>query len=179
MATFYQTTLIQSRSISEFPYIKVREFLYRFKTESRHTYFIVVEEYINHLFAVKFYAKDHRLSPNKFKLLTNSNTPKETRSIILTCIHTGFNLLKDYPDYSFAFIGCPKYNSDEDFRNNQRFRIYCRIVTTFISGKNFRYYSDTEYSTCLLINERELARNPQLFNVYQQMYYDHIVSFLE
>lgn len=179
MATYYQTTLVQSVPISESPYIKLREFLYRFKTDSRNTYLIVVEEYVNQLFGIKFYFKQHRLSKNKFKLLTGTNNPKEVRSILITCLHVGFNLLENYPNYSFAFIGCPKLNTDETYNNNQRFRLYRRIVSTFVSDEKFNYYSDEKYSTYLLINRNALAQNPQLFNIYQKMYNDHIVSFLD
>lgn len=179
MATFYPVKFIQSKNTNDLPHIKVREFLYRFKTESNHVYFIQVEEFVNKLFAVKFYAKDHRLSRNKYKLLTNKNNIKEARSIILTCIHVGFILLNDFPKHSFAFIGCPKYGSDETYYDNQRFRVYNRFVTTFIDAKKFRCYTDPKYSTCLLINEKSIDENKELFNMYQKMYNDHIVSFLE
>lgn len=62
MATFYPVKFIQVKNNNELPHIKVREFLYRFKTESNHIYFIEVEEFVNKLFAVKFYAKDHIVS---------------------------------------------------------------------------------------------------------------------
>lgn len=179
MASFYATTLIQTPQTNEPPYIKIREFLYRFKTASNHTYFILVEEYINQLFGIKFYAKNHRYSLNKYKLLTRNNNPQEVRSIFLTCLHIGSELSKKYPNHSFAFIGCPKYNSNETYENNQRFRLYRRMVTTFISEDKFVSYQDKKYSTFLLINQSALLQDPQLLITYRKMYLEHIISLLD
>ncbi len=59
--------------------------LYRFKsTKSKLVYIVRVEEYEYSIYAVKFYQKNHSLSKNKYRMMTNTYEP---RRIINTCIN--------------------------------------------------------------------------------------------
>ena len=69
MPSFYSVVRLLNKKVDEPPYIKVGEFLYRFKTEKKETYLVLVEEYVNQLFVVKFYLKAHQHSKNKYKEL--------------------------------------------------------------------------------------------------------------
>lgn len=64
--------------------------LYRFKSsKSNLTYIVRVEIYPQHIYAVKFYLKNHSDSPNKYRLMTNTYEP---RRIINTCINIMISL---------------------------------------------------------------------------------------
>ena len=189
MPSFYSVVRLLNKKVDEPPYIKVGEFLYRFKTEKKETYLVLVEEYVNQLFVVKFYLKAHQHSKNKYKELIckldscqehkKDSVPRNSRKIIFTCMEVCRQLSEQYPLHSFAFIGCPKLGTDETYENNQRFRIYGKIALTFVSNDNFRHYEDKKYSVFILINQANLKENVNLFNLYQSMYMKHIVGFLE
>ena len=62
--------------------------IYRFKsTKSNLVYLIRVERYEHNMYAVKFYQKNHRLSPKKYQILSNTF---EARRIIYTCMNIMF-----------------------------------------------------------------------------------------
>lgn len=64
--------------------------------------------------------------------------------------------MEDYSQASFGFIGSRTFDKKsftvEDFQNNQRFRIYRRIVEQKIGFKVFAHYVYEAISGYLLIN---------------------------
>ena len=77
--------------------------LYHFKSTKSHLWYIVrVEYYTCHIYGVKFYPKNFRLSPDKYRLMTNTFEP---RRIINTCINVMLQVYDKDSKASFGFIG--------------------------------------------------------------------------
>ena len=120
--------------------------LYRFKsTKSNLVYIVRVEQYKCNIYAVKFYQKSHRLSPNR---------------IINTCINIMLSIYKENPKASFGFIGANGFN--EDTVCTKRYRVYARIIATYFSDKFFYHKENIEKSAYMLINNIALKENPDL-----------------
>lgn len=148
--------------------------LYRFKsTKSNLVYIVRVEKYRYNIYAVKFYQKNHRLSKDKYRILTNTYEP---RRIINTCINIMLSIYKKDPKASFGFIGAN--NLDEDVNCTKRYRVYARIVATYFSDTYFYHKENVDKSAYMLINNIALNENPNLtkqievFFMEQYEYFD-------
>lgn len=107
--------------------------LYRFKSsKSKLVYIVRVEEYEHNIYAVKFYQKNHSLSKNKYRIMTNTNEP---RRIINTCINIMLSVYQMNPKASFGFIGSNGFG--EDVYCTKRYRVYSKIIATYFSDKHF------------------------------------------
>lgn len=132
--------------------------LYKFKsTKSNLVYIVRVEEYENNIYAVKFYQKNHSLSPNKYRIMTNTNEP---RRIINTCINIMLTIYEKNKKASFGFIGANGFN--EDISCTKRYRVYSRIIATYFSNEYFYHKENIEKSAYMLINKITLNENPNL-----------------
>ncbi len=77
--------------------------LYSFdSTKTHHTYWVWVEVYSEHFYAVKFHLKEHKDSNRKYRLLTGLN---EVRPVVNTCIMIMSRIADEDPLSSFGFIG--------------------------------------------------------------------------
>jgi hypothetical protein len=90
----------------------------------------------------------------KYSRLTNKG---DVGNILITCLKVIPLILNDYPDVSFGFIGARTIDKAsrtvEDFRNNQRFRVYRRIVEQKIGFHTFEHYVYEAVSGYLLLNK--------------------------
>ncbi len=140
--------------------------IYRFKsTKSKLTYLVRVERYEHNMYAVKFYQKNHRLSPKKYQILSHTF---EARRIIYTCMNVMFSVLKENPRASFGFIGANC--EDEDEANTKRYRIYRKIMATKISEERFIHTRNQEKSAIMLINREELKEYPNLVEIIEKTF---------
>ena len=138
--------------------------LYSFKSPKSHQwYWVWVEVYDYHIYAVKFHLKNHRNSPYKYSLLTGLNEP---RPVVNTCVAIMLEVAAKDPYSSFGFIGSNMIGEAE--ANTKRFRFYKRIVTTYFSDKEFRHFGDVEKSTYMLIRRTELEKYPALISDIQE-----------
>lgn len=132
--------------------------LYHFKSTKSHLWYIVrVEYYTCHIYGVKFYPKNFRLSPDKYRLMTNTFEP---RRIINTCINVMLQVYDKDSKASFGFIGANGIN--EDIRYTRRFRFYSHIVATYFDNTRFTHKENTDKSTYMLINNKAWDENPHL-----------------
>ena len=144
--------------------------IYRFKsTKSNLVYIVRVERYEHNMYAVKFYQKNHRLSPKKYQILSHTF---EARRIIYTCMNVMFMLYKENPRASFGFIGANCEN--EGIENTKRYRVYYKIVATQVSDNIFKHVENMEKSAYMLINRNELKEYPDLVEeierTFQELY---------
>lgn len=120
------------------------------------TYFYILhaDYHEEHVFAIKFYAKKDRNSEYKYSKLTNKG---DVANILITCLKSIPLILNDYPNASFGFIGSRsidvKSNTVEGFSNNQRFRVYRKIVEQKIGFSVFDHHVYESVSGYLLINK--------------------------
>lgn len=148
--------------------------LYRFKsTKSRKTYIVRVEKYPHSVYVIKFYLKNHSLSKNKYRLLTNDFEP---RRIIYSCINILNGIYREDEKSSFAFVGSNLEN--EELANNKRFRFYKTIVTTLFGDTIFLHYESIEKSAYLLLRRTELEEKPKILR-YIQNYFNTVYELSE
>lgn len=166
----------------------VPELFYTFtspKTEK--TYYVHIEMHPNHFYGVKFHLKDHKKLKAKYNIVTNLN---EVRPVIYTCIKIMLDINDKDPLSSFGFIGSNtlakikrehgklKYiESVEDKSNTSRYRIYRRIMVTFFSEEIFEHVYNEEYSTYLMVRQKELKNNPNLIDEISAYFYDNYNDF--
>lgn len=140
--------------------------LYRFKsTKSNLVYIVRVEQYECSIYAIKFYQKNHRLSHNKYRIMTNTFEP---RKIINTCINIMLSIYEKNSKASFGFIGANGFN--EDTKCTKRYRVYSRIVATYFSDRVFYHKENIEKSAYMLINNIALKENPDLIQQIENFF---------
>lgn len=133
--------------------------MYRFKsTKSNLTYIVRVEVYPKHVYAIKFYLKANRNSPNKYRLTTNTNEPMR---IINTCINIMLSIFESDTKASFGFIG--SNGMDEDtYCCTKRYRVYSRIMARYFSSEKFCHIENKGKSAYLMLNREMLRDNPNM-----------------
>ena len=146
------------------------KYLYSFKSPKSHqTYWVWIEVYRHHFYAVKFHLKAHRDSDKKYNVMTGLNEPRE-------CIYTCMAIMKEIADKdscaSFGFIGANRI--DEQEKNTSRFRVYRRYTLTLFGHNEYEHLFNIEKSAYLLVNKKEMEKNPQLItdivNGFKELY---------
>ena len=134
--------------------------LYSFKSpKSNQTYWVWIEVYKHHFYAVKFHLKAHRDSDKKYNVMTGLN---EARECIYTCMAIMNEVAKKDSQASFGFIGANKIGESED--NTSRFRVYRRYTLTLFGPNEYEHMFNIGKSAYLLLNKKELRSNPNLIN---------------
>lgn len=134
--------------------------LYSFKsTKSNECYWVWVECYDLHVYAVKFHLKRHRNSPDKYSIMTGTGEP---RRIINTCVSIMLEIAKEDPRSSFGFIGSNMI--DENINCTKRYKVYRTLMLTYFSDVHFTHKTNEEKSSYLLIRKSELLNNSHLMN---------------
>lgn len=147
--------------------------LYSFKSsKSNEIYWVWVECYDLHMYAVKFHLKRHRNSPNKYSVMTGLGEP---RRIINTCVAIMLEIAKEDPRSSFGFIGSNM--EGEGICNTKRFRIYKILMLTYFSDRFFQHKTNYEKSAYLLIRKSELANNPHLMDDIESFFTEEYEYF--
>lgn len=134
--------------------------LYTFKSPKSHQwYWVWVEVYERHLYAVKFHLKVHRHSPDKYSLMTGFN---EVRPVINTCIAIMQEIGEKDMRASFGFIGANMQGETSVY--TKRFRVYSRMIATYFSESVFEHFMLINKSAYLLIRKSELVEHPDLLD---------------
>lgn len=127
----------------------VKEHKLTFSCKNKQKYIVNVEQYNHYIYAIKFFAKSHRLSENKYRLLTNLY---DAPAVIMTCVRIMIYFYKRNPYSSFIFVG-ENGLKENDKNNTKRFKVYKRIMETFFSPVTFAHYTYTEKSAYLMLNK--------------------------
>ena len=80
------------------------------------------------------------------------------------------DIYQKHPDASFGFIGANRIGESE--ANTKRYRVYKKIVTTYMGAETFYHHYNTEKSAYLLINKLKLKENPNLVSEIEQFFID-------
>lgn len=148
-------------------------FLYRFKsTKSKLVYIVRVEKYMYNIYAVKFYQKNHSLSKDKYRIMTNTNEP---RRIINTCINIMLSIYQSNKKASFGFVGANGF--DEEISCTKRYRVYSRMIATYFSDEYFYHKENIEKSAYMLINNISLKENPDLIKQIESFFVEQYEYF--
>ena len=138
-----------------------------FRTSKKRTIIVYVHEHKEHsLYALKFFDKNHRLSDNKYSLLTSDG---EASAIINTNIAIMQYFYKKNPYASFTFMGAPtteelKKNLQANHHggyNTKRFRLYRRIMSLFFNPARFLHVQNFKCSGYLIANRDYLYPNSE------------------
>lgn len=136
----------------------MHKLLYSFKSpKTNQTYWVWVEVYKEHFYAVKFHLKNHRNSDKKYNVMTGLN---EARQCIKTCMKIMLDVASEDKCASFGFIGAnTEYESEE---NTKRFRVYVRYTQSYFGSSQFEHYYYYQRSAYMLINKKQLEKTPNL-----------------
>lgn len=132
--------------------------LYSFKSPKSHqTYWVWVEVYQEHFYAVKFHLKNHRGSDKKYNVMTGL---WEARQCIQTCMAIMDEIADKDPTASFGFIGANMINESEVY--TKRFRVYERYMTSYFSNSEYVHVVNYQKSAYMLINRKQMDVTPNL-----------------
>lgn len=128
--------------------------VFKFYSPVTKYYYIINADYHKEdVFAIKFYCVKDKRSPFKYNKIVNKG---DIGNIFITCAKIVPLLLQEYPTSSFGFCGARsvdfKSKKVENYTNNQRFRIYKKIVSLKFGTKTFTHYEYEKISSYLLIN---------------------------
>ena len=138
-------------------------FVYKFFTErnektQRLKYIIRVEKH-NNAFALKFYAARDRKNINKYHRIINAHDYKNLVRLLLTCFEVIPDILSKYPTASFVVNGANsrdlRTHTEENFSNNQRFRIYKELTLRKIGNRVFEHLMATRKNTIFACNQND------------------------
>ena len=136
---------------------------YTFRTRKNRRYVVVAEQYVHHVYVLKYYPLSHKNSPNRFKLLTNDG---DAFRILSTCLRVFADIQERDALASAGFIGESLVGEDE--ANTKRFRIYVQSVITFIGLQDFVHHPSVAASAYFLQNKAN--PEPDLMRKVEQMF---------
>lgn len=129
-------------------------YIFKFFSPLTKLHYIIRADYHSFdVFAVKFYCKQHRRSERKYNIITNKG---DIGNILVTCIKVIPYLLGKYPNASFGISGARTIDRSgraEDYRNNQRYKIYKELIPTKIGPGTFKHFEYDHVSSYLLLNK--------------------------
>lgn len=131
-------------------------YVYKFYSDvTRYFYIIRAEYHAEDVFAIKFYCKKDRGSEYKYSKITNKG---DVGNILITCAKIIPIILQLHPTASFGFVGARTLDrlsgKVENYNNNQRFRVYSKIVARKFGTTTFEHIEYAEISGYLLVNRR-------------------------
>lgn len=171
-------------SLNHYAYIRVSggktndkfKEIYRFKNDYNDFYLVEVIYYDFHVYAIKFYLKKHRLSPNRYSLCYSQefkqrkgfptgsgNFLKVLNTITQIAIS---EVLQRDTLASFGFLGAPKLsesnpdlnanniNPDNTVANTKRYKVYLSYCERFFNPEKFEYIYSNTSSILLLRNNK-------------------------
>ena len=118
-------------------------------------YILRAEYHLEDVFSIKIYCKKDRKSKYKYSKITNKG---DVGNILITCAKVIPLLLVTYPTSSFGFVGARTLDKAsgkvENCVNNQRFRVYRKIIAGKFGTVTFEHIEYPEISGYLLVNRR-------------------------
>ncbi len=134
------------------------KWLYSFKSQKTHqVYWVWVEVYNEHFYAIKFHLKQHRDSQNKYRILTKLN---EVRPVINTCVAIMQEVASNDPLSSFGFIGANM--EGESTVETKRYRIYRRVISTLFGNELFEHFFFPAKSAYVMLRLSVLKDDPTI-----------------
>lgn len=155
--------------------------IYSFFAESKkykcHFKYIVRAEKYDDCFAIKYYCSRCKHSEYKYSRVLNLFSAMETKRIMETSASVIPDILKRYPNSSFAFNGSRTFDhSDyiEEPQNTQRYRIYKELVRRLFGEEIFYIEHNINSSSCIFVNRKanqdvNEAQN-RIFHMFSEIY---------
>lgn len=133
-----------------------KRYVYKFHSPVTKLNYIAHADCHEHdFFAIKFYAKKDRHSEVKYSKIINKG---DVSGILVTCAKIIPLLLEQYPKASFGFVGARTIDNRarkvEDYKNNQRYRLYRYHIPQLIGNTVFLHKSFRNASAYILLNRK-------------------------
>ena len=126
--------------------------LWHFVSEkSRRKYNVLVEQYQEHTYAVKFYPRAWKNDVMRYSKLTGDGEP---RTIVLTIIHIMLHYAREDSKSSFLFFGSASEGECET--NTKRFRFYSRIMREYFDSTTFVHKDNIAKSLYMMLRRTEM-----------------------
>ncbi len=124
---------------------------------------VEAEQYQHHVYILKYYPLALKASPNRFKLLVNDG---DAFRILTTCTQIFLDICQRDSLASAGFVG--EALVGESQTTTKRFRVYLKMVTTFIGPMRFVHHPLPAISAYFL----ECRANPEpgLLATVEQMF---------
>ena len=140
--------------------------LYTFNSPRSHQgYMVWVEEYEHHFYAIKFHLRKDKNNKDRYSVMTGLG---EARPVINTCIRIMLDIANRDELSSFGFIGASMLQ--ETTINTKRFRVYRRIMATYVSEEHFEHRFNIKKSTYILLRRQAMKENPNLEHQIQEKF---------
>ena len=146
--TGYPFQYLGSNSIGADQYLKETHTYVFASTKSGHRYQVNIEQYIDHLYCVKFFDLTSDISVGRFSHLTGTYEP---RTIFRTVANIALDIYRRDPNASFFFIGASD-GRDKSGNRNRRYQVYSNYVFDLDLSDIFEIHLVDFYSMCVLIN---------------------------
>lgn len=165
MMTSYPYRFIMNyKGGAEEPYTQKMLYTFDFPRTSQ-GYMVWVEKYEHHFYAIKFHLRKDKANKNRYNVMTGLG---EARPVINTCIQIMPDIAKADELSSFGFIGASMLQ--ESTINTKRFRVYRRIMATYVSEEHFEHRFNVKKSTYILLRRRAMEKNPNLEHLIQERF---------
>lgn len=167
----YELTFIQkSRCRDGSPHLYT--YIYKFHSPiTRYFYIIRAEYHETNVFAIKFYCKKDKRSDYKYSKIVNKG---DLGNIIMSCAKVIPLLLRNYPLASFCFAASRsvdfKNNTIENYRQTQRFKLYCYMIPLKFGSLTFEHHAYDEISCYLLCNRHTHFSKTVIEQMFQNTY---------
>lgn len=150
----YQPSFIQSHPVIDNT-DHLKTYVFKFFSKKTKLFYIIRCEYHKYDFiALKFYAKMHRKSDNKYSKIINRG---DIFNILKSCASVVPIMLNTYPNASFGLVGSRtidlRARKIENYNNNQRFKLYRDLIPRFISSNRFIHKSYEKASSYIIFNK--------------------------
>lgn len=161
----YSSTGSQTIKEGSLQYLR---YIFSFKANDNQRYIVWIDYFGENLYGVKFYQKNHELSDDKFKMLTQSGSPGRK---IGTCLKIMVEEIvkKANSSASFIFIGSPLVDEPPEIQT-KRFRLYQKINRRFFNPSNFYHYHNESKSILMISNKKD--KNNKALNRAKEIYLD-------
>lgn len=145
--------------------VSSKEHRFRFNCKVGHSYIVIVEEYHDDFFAIKFHLRKDKNRKDKYNIITKHN---DVPRILGTCIKIMLDFYTENKHSSFGFIGA--HSASESENNTKRFRLYRRVMEDKFSDINFQHIKYTEKSAYLMLNRAKANSMPELLRRLEETF---------
>lgn len=146
------------------------------KYNSLFKYIVRAEKY-DDCFAIKYYCSRCKHSEYKYSRVLNLFTAIETKHIMETSASVIPDILKRYPECSFAFNGSRTFdcaNYIEGHYKTQRYRIYIELVRRLFGEEFFHIAHYDNSSSCIFVNRHSnqdvISAQKRIFDMFSDIY---------
>lgn len=143
---------------------------YRFNVDEENRYLVMVEEYQNHVFILKFCLEKNQDDTDKFNVLLNIGYTK-AKKVLLTCVQIALSIYEKNSLASFGFIASP--TPDElrttGFHSTKRLSVYKYFIEYYSKPENFKHSYSEENSSYLLLNKNYEKQEPDALQKIKAM----------